>query len=421
MFDTNAPVYRLKSINEPGFASTIPNGITLLFDRNGDPILPMNLFILKYKDSLRGKHNTSNSYADDLANWVMYCDYRKIDWRSAGAIHLEHYDSILASSVSAITRRRFSKATRSRRVGSVRAFYRFCTSSGFIQDDTDAPHHYRGRIKTSRPETTVKFIAVEDMIKILDCLGPSSKSADASLSRDRTAAEFLFLMGGRVEDAEALTVIDVLNFEAELKARPDRFFVEHAILGKGGVERTALIMRPLVENLVRYMYGTRAAVIENAISRKPSGWGPPQNLFLNSQSSNDRDVGEPCTTDTLSRAFVEAVRAAGLFSNKLRVLLTESFEPVTRDGKWVEEAYQVPKHSIHHLRHTFAAVLAKGLHRHGNDAPFKVVQILLGHAWLSTTVDTYAGPIALDEPSISDAYMQLTRSMDMSATDEDDL
>ncbi|QFY59709.1 hypothetical protein FZ934_04230 [Rhizobium grahamii] len=404
------PVHRIKSLNDPTANTGIPDGVTLLFDRWFKPLTEMNLFILNHAKDRRNLFNTANSYADDLANYEMYCDYKGITWRDATTSDMEFYHSILSSGVSWITRKTFSPSTIARRIGTVKHFYEFCITKGFICDSASSPHRYKGKASRGTKVVKVKFIDLRSLRQILTVLGPSPEENTASPTRDRTVAEYLFLIGGRLEDAVALTMTDVLNWELELRERPDRFLVEHTVVGKGNVQRTVLVPRPLVSRIIKYIETTRAQIITLALKIKGPGWAPPNKIFLNGIESNHRDLGNAASADTLGRSFVEGVRKAGVLKAEDRVLFDADGKPFREGGSPKTEIVLSPKHSIHHLRHTFVAVIADGLRRHGNSAPFKVIQMLLGHSWLSTTVDTYGGSLALDEPDIADAYETVLRS-----------
>ncbi|MBP2446468.1 tyrosine-type recombinase/integrase [Rhizobium leguminosarum] len=408
--DFSHPVHRIKSLNDPTAITGIPDDVTLLFDREFKPLTEMNLFILSHAKDRRNLYNTANGYADDLANYEMYCDYKGITWRDATTSDMEFYHSILSSGVSWITRKTFAPSTIARRIGTVKHFYKFCINKGFICDSVSSPHRYKGNSSRGTKAVKVKFINLQSLRQILTVLGPSPEEKTASPTRDRTVAEYLFLIGGRLEDAVALTLTDVLNWELELRERPDRFLVEHTVVGKGDVKRTVLVPRPLVSRIIRYIETTRAQIIELALKIKGPAWAPPNNVFLNGVQSNHRDVGNAASADTLGRAFVEGVRKAGVLKAEDRVLFGTDGKPIRERGSLKTEIMLAPKHSIHHLRHTFVAVIADGLRRHGNSSPFKVIQMLLGHSWLSTTVDTYGGSLALDEPDIADAFEAVLRS-----------
>lgn len=65
---------------------------------------------------------------------------------------------------------------------------------------------------------------------------------------------------------------------------------------------------------------------------------------------------------------------------------------------------QVPKHSVHDLRHTYAVLTYHAERANGNAEPWKKIQAQLGHAHLQTTVDIYLSHVEIftDQPGLLD-------------------
>jgi site-specific recombinase XerD len=338
------PVNRIVSKNEVRLDTPIGDGITLLFDSEFNPITDMNLFILSRKDN-RQLYNTANGYADDLANWEMFCHYHGIERRKASCADVEYYHSLLEGGVSAKTRKGFTKATIARRIGTVKSYYKFSVVENFISDTWDAPHHYRGRINGEKKGNKTRFIDRVALGRILDALGPPPTNTELLPTRDRTVAEFLLGIGGRLEDAADLKLVDVLNWSREFEASPHKFLIEHSLTGKNGT-RTVLILRPLVKQLMRYIESTRAQIVEAALARKKPGWRAPSRVFLNSMESNNRDIGEAVSRDTLGRGFVEGVKGANLFTLEERVLFDNEGSPITQKGEYETEQVLIVSHGV---------------------------------------------------------------------------
>jgi integrase/recombinase XerD len=147
--------------------------------------------------------------------------------------------------------------------------------------------------------------------------------------RDRALLELMYACGLRVSEAIALTLADVSEEDALLRAR-----------GKGNKERVVPIGTKALHALRAYLSRARPLLLE----RSKSGPRSEQTLFLNGR-------GVPLTRQGLYKIIQGHARRAGLGDRM----------------------------SPHTLRHSFATHLLAG----GCD--LRSLQEMLGHADLSTT------------------------------------
>ena len=227
---------------------------------------------------------------------------------------------------------------------------------------------------------------------------PSERSEnEPRSSRDRLSAELSVGTGLRVDEVASLTIYQILALPID--ADPEGFSVMHVIKTKGLFERDVLVPNYLIPELHLYIDGERRECL--AVAQRywlKSGSDEPANLFLN-RSDAHQNAGRPVTADTLSGAFSAAVVAAG-FVDK-----TQKVDP--EDGRvYYEES---PQHSFHDLRHTFAVLTYHAEVMKGNSEPWKIIQCLLGHLHLATTMNTYLRVVNVEKARVSDAMYQETR------------
>jgi integrase/recombinase XerC len=146
-----------------------------------------------------------------------------------------------------------------------------------------------------------------------------------------------------------------------------------------------------------YIRGERA----DAVRAAPRGRRPATSLFVNSKQSHAH-VGKNITKDTLQHSFHMAVVAAGLVEH-----VTKTDPDTEKQYVKVNEAM----YSFHDLRHTFALANYWTEARRGNREPWKIVQALLGHKSLSTTLRYYLAITPSFEYGISDIMYKWRRNL----------
>ncbi len=239
----------------------------------------------------------------------------------------QHVSAFLA----ALQARGLSARTASRKLSSLRGFYRWMLRSGHATVDPtlhiSSPSGWRVLPK-SIAEATVEqsFARLEASIGALAALedanpeAPKQPIAHALALRDAAMLEVLYGAGVRVSEAASLTVASVQLAAGQLR-----------VLGKGDKERVVPIGRSAAHAIERYLHHGRAVLAGNA--------APQPQLFLGPQ-------GRPLNRNQIW-AFVK--KAVG------------------------------PNASPHMLRHSCATHMVN----HGAD--LRTVQTILGHADIGTT------------------------------------
>jgi integrase/recombinase XerC len=145
------------------------------------------------------------------------------------------------------------------------------------------------------------------------------------------------------------------------------------------VARNVYIPMYLVRELHLYIDGERRdALTEAATYQLNDKQRQHTTLFVNGSDARQH-AGKPINPDVLSNAFHTACIQAGLTRS------AEKIDPLS--GK--KYVTQLTSHRFHDLRHTFAVWKYYSEKEAGNSEPWKLIQSLLGHKHLSTTMNTY--------------------------------
>lgn len=209
----------------------------------------------------------------------------------------------------------YVRASISRKLSALRAFYRFLDEKGVVgRDQTDLV------VAPKLDRRLPGAVSLQDVEKLL--AGPDT-SASVGI-RDRALLELLYAAGLRVAEAEALDSADV-DFDTR----------EVRVVGKGRKERVALLGRPALEALQRYLRDVRPGWVRRRSEDA---------LFLSR-------FGSRLSARSIQKLVKRYALRAGL---------------------------DLDFHT-HTLRHSFATHLLDG------GADLRVVQELLGHASPATT------------------------------------
>jgi tyrosine recombinase XerC len=227
--------------------------------------------------------------------------------------------------------RGYVKASVARRISELRAFYSFMRVRGMVEVNP-----VQGILSPKLPQRLPRPLTREE----IDGLLASPDLSTPQGQRDRAMMELLYGGGLRVSELLALDTADVSLAEGQVH-----------VTGKGAKERIALIGRPAIEALRRYLAEGRPKLLEAAQQsggkpRADGKWMPkrPAALFLNR-------FGQRLSTSMFTRTLAGYAGAAGI-------------------------EHQVTPHM---LRHSFATHLLDG------GADLRTVQELLGHESASTT------------------------------------
>ncbi len=268
----------------------------------------INAFIIYLHNIRKTSGNTEMSYRRDLVKVKKYMEEQGIsDVRKITSTNLNSY-------ILYLEKNKFSAATISRNIASLKAFYHYMFKEGMVNEDATEMLH-APKIEKKMPE----ILSTEEVVRLLE--QPSGDSAKEI--RDKAMLELLYATGIRVTELITLKLRDVNLQMGYLMCRD------------GGKERVIPFGTEAKSALVRYLGGTRAAMVTDAES---------DYLFVN------------C-----------------------------SGQPMSRQGFWKLIKFYAKKAGIeeditpHTLRHSFAAHLVE------NGADLRSVQEMLGHSDISTT------------------------------------
>lgn len=283
---------------------------------------PAAHWISTFLEAMAAEHgaarNTLLSYGRDLKDFAGWLLARKAAFETATRGDVESY--LVACDAQGL-----SKATRARRLSSVRQLYRFAHEEGWRSDNPAQRIHGPGATR-SLPKT----ISPDDVTRLIDTAAASGRS-DLERLRNSALMELLYATGLRVTELVSLPLSAVLGDPRMILVR-----------GKGDKER----MVPLSQSARRALAPWAAHVqAEAALARKS---GKAASRFLFPSTGADGHLTR--------QQFHHLIKLWAL-------------------GAGLDPARITP----HTLRHAFATHLLAG------GADLRVIQTLLGHADLSTT------------------------------------
>ena len=268
----------------------------------------INAFMLYLHNIKKTSENTEMSYRRDLVKVMNYMQEQGIeDVRKITATNLNSY-------ILYLEKNKFSAATISRNIASLKAFYHYMCKEGLVAEDVAETLH-APKIEKKMPE----ILSTDEVVRLLE--QPSGDTAKEI--RDKAMLELLYATGIRVTELITLKLSDV-NLQ-----------MGYIVCRDNGKERVIPFGNEAKSALIRYLEGTRSAMIKDAES---------EYLFAN------------C-----------------------------SGQPMSRQGFWKLIKYYAKKAGIvaditpHTLRHSFAAHLVE------NGADLRSVQEMLGQSDISTT------------------------------------
>lgn len=334
--------------------------------------VPIRRFLRYLADERNFSDYTVKSYREDLEAWFEY------ESAARGGV-CPRPDQIstleLRGYLSAMCEAAYSKATISRRLASLRGFYKFGEREGWATENPAAAlRNPRGR----RPLPRV--LSTGDVLRLLT----APPENDPLGIRDRAILETIYSAGLRVGELVGLDFSDVVLDEDLLKIR-----------GKGRRERFAFLGSFAKEAILRYLLTSRRYLRIAPIARgrrdrdRFAEAAPPSNeerafVALFAKASNPADArtpdGRPLVDfqDAAARRRWEAFLAEPIFVNKNGGRLNVRSVGRKLDG-YLRETNLDSKASPHTLRHCFAT------HLLDSGADIRSIQELLGHKNIVTT------------------------------------
>ena len=418
---------------DPLATNALPKGFPFLIDDNTHQIVePALLFLVDAYLTKTGSwnRNTAKRAAYDLLDWWRFLDYHGRPWDVADGRDLDAYRDSMIGQISPRTFEEYKTETIRGRRTSVRRFYGWARKMGwyaggleeasevrevYLPADRDALDLGQRQISidpgaprsSARPGEKVRpFIggngnnaSFPHVAKHLGPLPSERRADDPTPSRDRLAAELSVSTGLRVDEVAKLTIFQILGLPVD--GDPERFTTMHVRKTKRLVERDVNVPNYLIPDLDAYIDGERNECLAVArrywLKRKSD---EPKALFVNGVDAR-QSAGKPVSADTLSGAFRRAVIEAGLTEWVAKT------DPETGEVRQV----LVPRHRYHDLRHTYALWTYHALVEQGTSEPWKIIQSLLGHAHLSTTLDTYLRIVNVEKARTADRAYEVMRSV----------
>lgn len=356
-------------------AGGIPTGFPILLDAQMAIIEPAFAYLLEHAVILGRSRasETVRTYGEHLYDWFDSLEQSALDWRQADEGTIAGYRNRMLEAPSPHTGRPYARATVNARVSTVCRFYDWAQDHGFVaaspvrraeQVVLRSDEQRSGLARSAANCLTVRQAEVlprplrrDEIARLFEQLDPTA----------RLAAQWALTAGLRRKEICGLTV----------KLIPHSFAIDPAsqplvgvplTITKGSKPRTVYPPLRLIDRTNWYIGENRAAIIHR-VRRQCADYRAPVNLFITEQG-----VG-------LTRARLTAKLAAG-------------FAAAGLDG------------SLHWLRHTFAMVMLVRLQiqaRSNPDInPLKVVQVLMGHASITTTA-IYLRCVELHERDLAES------------------
>ncbi|WP_179877552.1 tyrosine-type recombinase/integrase [Rhizobium anhuiense] len=404
----------------------------MLFDtETGEPITLFNLFL---KATTAGRaiarwKETQKSYADDLANWYTFLKFRGMAVDNPSRSNLEEYAGNLVQEISSDTGQEFADSTQRRRLGTVITAYKWATNEGYLasnpfenisnvvyggnEDRDDISDLMPGK---PRPGEHVSVVPLKPLRIIFKQLGPviEERQPYGPSIRDRLAAEIGFASALRVDEIANIDVHQILALERLIDPDDPKQLLELRLnKTKGRASRVVPLAQRLLKKFLHYIRGERAEVCRRVVELFGFTRTPSNMLFLNLVTANKRDLGRAASKDTLSRAFTSAAKATGHIKRENRALLGPDGVPLRNfDGSLLLGFHIVAANTFHDLRHTYVVVGYRVLKKKGVKNPWKELSLVLGHATMKTTIDTYGRHVEIDEADISDILDEMLYDRD---------
>ncbi len=262
--------------------------------------------------------NTQLAYGRDLMDFAAHLRAKGADFATADRAQVEGY--LIALEAAGL-----SKATRARRLSSIRPLMRFAVEEGWRADNPAL------RIKGPGVEQRLpQALDVDQVDRLLEAARDKGRAL-ADQQRNRALLELLYATGMRVSELVELPV-------AAVRGAPRMILVR----GKGGKERMVPLSPPAREALADWL------VTRDKIDAADVAEGKPASKYL----FPSRGAGGHLTRHHFYVLIKEIAVLAG-----------------------ISPASVTP----HKLRHAFATHLLAG------GADLRVIQTLLGHADIATT------------------------------------
>ena len=199
----------------------------------------INAFMIYLHNIKKTSENTEMSYRRDLVKVKNYLEEQGIeDVRKITSTNLNSY-------ILYLEKNKFSAATISRNIASLKAFYHYMCKEGMVAEDVAETLH-APKIEKKMPE----ILSTDEVVRLLE--QPSGDTPKEI--RDKAMLELLYATGIRVTELITLKLSDV-NLQ-----------MGYIVCRDSGKERVIPFGNEAKSALIRYLEGTRASMISDADS-----------------------------------------------------------------------------------------------------------------------------------------------------------
>ena len=199
----------------------------------------INAFMIYLHNIKKTSENTVMSYRRDLVKVKNYLEEQGVeDVRKITSTNLNSY-------ILYLEKNKFSAATISRNIASLKAFYHYMCKEGMVAEDVAETLH-APKIEKKMPE----ILSTDEVVRLLE--QPSGDTPKEI--RDKAMLELLYATGIRVTELITLKLSDV-NLQ-----------MGYIVCKDSGKERVIPFGNEAKSALIRYLEGTRASMISDADS-----------------------------------------------------------------------------------------------------------------------------------------------------------
>jgi integrase/recombinase XerD len=353
----------------------VPAGFPILVDADMAIIEPAFAWLWEHA-VVRGRSragDTVRTYGEHLYDWFDSLEQSGLDWCEADQGVIAAWRNRMLEAPSPHTGRPYARSTINARVSTVCRFYDWALDRGFVaaspsrlvekvvfeigEQRSGLRRSTVNRLTVRKAERLPRPLRRDELVRLFEHLDPTA----------RLAAEWALTAGLRRKELCGLTLALIPDsFAIDPQAQP--LVGVPLTLTKGGKPRTVYPPLRLIDRTNWYIGEVRGAVARRMRHKRP-GYRAPDNLLLNER-------GVPLTRARLTAKLAAGFAAAGI------------------EG------------TLHCLRHTFATAMLARLQiqaRSNPDLnPLKVLQVLMGHASITTTA-IYLRCVELHERDLAES------------------
>ena len=352
------------------------------------PVAPILEYLTDRAIAKGNGYKTIKNKADGCYELFLYLEELGLDYRDVCLENLIEYKERLCAFVSGKTGRPLESGTIKVRLQVAREFFLFhkiltrSTTDELESAVSRGPRGHRTHGQSDPLTVEVKTKVVEyigdrDLVRLLNSLGDAPGSANGRPSRDWLIATVCVTTGVRLSEALALTVNQILAAASDF---PSRQMAQIRLTEtKFSKARDILIPVDLVRLLIVYIDGEREQALKVGRVERPRTRDTPK-VFVNGSECAPRYSGLPYQPKRADETFALRQIVIGM-TRTVPVYDLETRDPVGER--------EVAKHTIHHLRHTYAIHAWQYLRNLPETDRWMRIQAQLGHQSHEITADIY--------------------------------